>query len=100
MVNYAQWEGERQYQEALHRSDVREHLSESAATAERWDPTLARVRSRPPSRGPVAPGMTGAGGVGLGERAVQAERFTPSRRATTAASPRDRTSSLARIADT
>jgi quinol monooxygenase YgiN len=45
VVNYAQWASERQYKAALQRADVREHLAEAAAIAEKWDPTLVRVRS-------------------------------------------------------
>ncbi|MFD7666048.1 antibiotic biosynthesis monooxygenase family protein [Streptomyces sp. NPDC059788] len=45
VVNYAQWAGEQQYKEALQRPDVREHLTEAAAIAEAYDPTLVRVRS-------------------------------------------------------
>ena len=45
VVNYAQWASEQQYKEALQRADVREHLAEAAAIADKWDPTLLRVRS-------------------------------------------------------
>jgi quinol monooxygenase YgiN len=45
VINYAQWASEQQYAEALQRADVREHLAESAAIADKWDPTLVRVRS-------------------------------------------------------
>jgi quinol monooxygenase YgiN len=45
VVNYAQWASEQQYQAALQRADVREHMAKSAAIAESWDPTLAQVRS-------------------------------------------------------
>jgi hypothetical protein len=45
VVNYAQWASAQQYKDALDRADVREHLAEAAAIADKWDPTLARVRS-------------------------------------------------------
>ena len=45
VINYAQWASEQQYTEALHRADVREHLAEATAIADKWDPTLVRVRS-------------------------------------------------------
>jgi hypothetical protein len=45
VINYAQWAGAHHYQEALQRADVREHMSEAAALAQAWDPTLVRVRS-------------------------------------------------------
>ncbi|WP_328630753.1 antibiotic biosynthesis monooxygenase family protein [Streptomyces sp. NBC_00356] len=45
VVNYAQWNSEQQYQEAMRRPDVREHIAEAAAIAESFDPTFARVRS-------------------------------------------------------
>ncbi|RSO34931.1 hypothetical protein DMH15_20355 [Streptomyces sp. WAC 06725] len=45
VVNYAQWAGEEQYEEALRRPDVREHIGQVAAIAEACDPTLVRVRS-------------------------------------------------------
>jgi quinol monooxygenase YgiN len=45
VVNYAQWASEQQYKEALQRTDVREHLAEATAIADKWDPTLVRVRS-------------------------------------------------------
>lgn len=45
VVNYAQWASERLYLEALGRPDVREHMAEASAVADKWDPTLARVRS-------------------------------------------------------
>ncbi|MCP2168470.1 antibiotic biosynthesis monooxygenase family protein [Goodfellowiella coeruleoviolacea] len=45
VINYAQWASERHHQEALRRADVREHLTEATAIAEKWDPTLVRVRS-------------------------------------------------------
>jgi hypothetical protein len=45
VINYAQWASEQQYAEALHRADVREHLAEATAIADKWDPTLVRVRS-------------------------------------------------------
>jgi hypothetical protein len=45
VINYAQWASEQHYAEALHRADVREHLAEATAIADKWDPTLVRVRS-------------------------------------------------------
>lgn len=45
VVNYAQWASEQQYKEALRRVDIREHLAEAAVIADKWDPTLVRVRS-------------------------------------------------------
>ncbi|KOT99043.1 antibiotic biosynthesis monooxygenase [Streptomyces sp. NRRL F-5755] len=45
VVNYAQWAGEEQYEEALRRTDVRAHIGQVAAIAEAYDPTLVRVRS-------------------------------------------------------
>jgi hypothetical protein len=45
VINYARWASERQYAEALQRAGVREHLTEAAAIAEKFDPTLVRVRS-------------------------------------------------------
>ncbi|MEN2421071.1 antibiotic biosynthesis monooxygenase family protein [Streptomyces rimosus] len=45
VVNYAQWAGEEQYEQALRRTDVREHIGQVAAIAEAHDPTLVRVRS-------------------------------------------------------
>jgi quinol monooxygenase YgiN len=45
VINYAQWASEQQYKEALQRADIREHLAESSAIAQSWDPTLVRVRS-------------------------------------------------------
>ena len=45
VINYAQWATEQQYTEALQRADVREHLTEATAIADKWDPTLVRVRS-------------------------------------------------------
>ena len=45
VINYAQWADEQQYQAALERADVREHLAESVSIAEKWDPTLVRVRT-------------------------------------------------------
>jgi hypothetical protein len=45
VVNYAQWASEQQYKEALQRADVREHLAPATAIADKWDPTLVRVRS-------------------------------------------------------
>jgi quinol monooxygenase YgiN len=45
VINYAQWASEQQYAEALQRADVREHLAEATAIADKWDPTLVRVRS-------------------------------------------------------
>jgi quinol monooxygenase YgiN len=45
VINYAQWASEAQYREALQRDDVREHIGEAAALAEKWDPTLVRVAS-------------------------------------------------------
>lgn len=45
VINYAQWAGEQQYKEALQRADVREHVAGAAAIADKWDPTLVRVRS-------------------------------------------------------
>ncbi|MFI9228478.1 hypothetical protein [Streptomyces rimosus] len=45
VVNYARWAGEEQYEEALRRTDVREHIGQVAAIAEANDPTLVRVRS-------------------------------------------------------
>jgi quinol monooxygenase YgiN len=54
VVNYAQWASEQQYADALQRPDVREHLTEAAAIAEKWDPTLLRVRSVHHRRGPQA----------------------------------------------
>lgn len=52
VVNYAQWASEQQYADALQRPDVREHLTEAAAIAEKCDPTLLRVRSVHHRRGP------------------------------------------------
>ena len=46
VINYAQWASERQYQAALHRADVREHMAKSAAIAESWD-RHARRCARP-----------------------------------------------------
>jgi quinol monooxygenase YgiN len=45
VINYAQWASEQQYKDALQRADVREHLTEATAVADKWDPTLVRVRS-------------------------------------------------------
>jgi quinol monooxygenase YgiN len=45
VINYAQWASEQQYKDALQRADVREHLTEATAIADKWDPTLVRVRS-------------------------------------------------------
>ena len=45
VINYAQWASEQQFRDALARPDVREHLSEAAAIADSFEPTLARVSS-------------------------------------------------------
>jgi heme-degrading monooxygenase HmoA len=45
VVNYAQWASEEQYKEAMQRADVHEHIAEATAIADKWDPTLTRVRS-------------------------------------------------------
>ncbi|MFF8040940.1 MULTISPECIES: antibiotic biosynthesis monooxygenase [Streptomyces] len=45
VVNYVQWAGEEQYEEALRRPDVREHIGQVAALAEAHDLALLRVRS-------------------------------------------------------
>jgi hypothetical protein len=45
VINYARWASERQYKDALQRADVREHLAAATALADKWDPTLVRVRS-------------------------------------------------------
>ena len=45
VINYAQWASAQQYQEALQRADVREHMAKAAAIADKWDPTLLQVRS-------------------------------------------------------
>ncbi|WP_434439255.1 antibiotic biosynthesis monooxygenase family protein [Lentzea sp. E54] len=45
VVNYAQWSSEQAYRDALQRPEVRDHISEAAALADKWDPTLARVRA-------------------------------------------------------
>jgi quinol monooxygenase YgiN len=45
VINYAQWSSEQAYHDALSRPEVRDHISEAAALAEKWDPTLVRVQS-------------------------------------------------------
>lgn len=45
MINYAQWASEKHYRDALQRDDVRAHVDKAAAAADKWDPTLVRVRS-------------------------------------------------------
>ncbi|MEU7255800.1 antibiotic biosynthesis monooxygenase [Streptomyces rimosus] len=45
VVNYVQWAGEEQYEEALRRSDVREHIGQVAVIVEAHAPPLVRVRS-------------------------------------------------------
>jgi quinol monooxygenase YgiN len=54
VINYAQWASEQQYAQALQRADVRAHLAEATAIADKWDPTLVRVRSIHHPRGQQA----------------------------------------------
>ena len=54
VINYAQWSSEQAYREALRRPEIRHHIAEAAALADKWDPTLVRVRSIHHARGTQA----------------------------------------------
>lgn len=45
VINYAQWSSEQAYHDALQRPEIRDHIAEAAALADKWDPTLVRVRA-------------------------------------------------------
>ncbi|PZS09614.1 MAG: hypothetical protein DLM55_06085 [Acidimicrobiales bacterium] len=45
VINYAQWASETHFQEMMERSDVREHMAEIMAIAEKAEPRMFRVRS-------------------------------------------------------
>jgi hypothetical protein len=45
VVNYAQWSSEQAYHDAVRRPEIRDHIAEAAALADKWDPTLVRVRA-------------------------------------------------------
>jgi heme-degrading monooxygenase HmoA len=45
VINYAQWSSEQAYLDALRRPEIRDHVGEAAALADKWDPTLVRVRA-------------------------------------------------------
>jgi quinol monooxygenase YgiN len=43
VINYAQWSSQQAYETAMARPEVREHIADSAALAESYDPRLVKV---------------------------------------------------------